>query len=301
MRPFPRIAAVTAMLFLAGSSQAQIGGGFGQRHAVGFHVRTGPYNSLTYVAGSYGFGFGPIYGPVPSWYYGWPGVPLVPNPFTVQPAVPPVVIQNIIQAPGVAAPVPERRAFVPPEFDAPAAKPAPKPAKPAARAVAPVLPPDPPKPPPALVGRADADRVAEAGRKAFTDGQYGRALELFRRAAEVTPNEPSAHYLIAQAEFALGKYREAVAAITAGMALRADWPDARLVARDLYWKKPELFDEHLKALRHAVAAFPDDAGLLFLLGHQLWFDGKRDEARPLFQKAAALGKGQTPAEAFLAK
>ena len=146
MRTLPRIAAAAVVLLAAGSSQAQIVGGFGHRHAAGFHVRTGPYTSLTYVAGAYGFGFGPIYGPVPSWYYGWPGVPFVPNPITVQPAVPPVVIQNIIQAPGVAAPVPERRAFVPPEFDPPAAKPAPKPAKPAARAVAPVLPPDPPKP-----------------------------------------------------------------------------------------------------------------------------------------------------------
>ena len=83
------------------------------------------------------------------------------------------------------------------------------------------------------------------------------------------------------------------------MAVRADWPEARFVSRDLYWKKPDLFDEHLKALRQAVAAFPDDAGLAFLLGHQLWFDGKPDEARPLFQKAGR-GKG-TPAEAFLAK
>src|SRR3954468_16155134 len=239
MRPFPPIAAAAALLLVAGSSQAQIVGGFGHRQSVGVHVRTGPYNSLIYVAGAYGFGFGPIYGPVPSWYYGWPGVAFAPNAILVQPSFPPVVVQNIIQAPGVVAPGPERQVFVPPEFDPPAAKPA-KPPKPAARAVVPVLPPDPPKPP-ALVGRAGADRVAEAGRKAFADGQYGRALELFRRAAEIMPNEPSNHYLIAQAEFALGKYREAGTAIATGMAVRPDWPEARFVSRDLYWKKPDLF------------------------------------------------------------
>jgi hypothetical protein len=50
-----------------------------------------------------------------------------------------------------------------------------------------------------------------------------------------------------------------------------------------------------------VDAFPDDANLVFLLGHQLWFDGKREEARNQFRKAAALAKGLTPAEAFLSK
>jgi tetratricopeptide (TPR) repeat protein len=124
------------------------------------------------------------------------------------------------------------------------------------------------------------------------------AAELFARAADLTPKEPSAHWLLAQADFALGKYREAVEAIAAGMALRADWSEARFNARDLYWKRPELFDDHLKALRDAVAMFPDDASLLFLLGHQLWFDGKHDEAAALILKARQLGKGSTPAEQF---
>jgi hypothetical protein len=110
MKPFPRLATTAAVaLLLAGTSHAQFVGGFGPRQAVGFQFRTGPYNSLTYVAGAYGYGFGPIYGPVPSWYYGWPGVPVVPNPIVVQPT-PPIVIQNIIQAGGL----PGRQVFVPP-------------------------------------------------------------------------------------------------------------------------------------------------------------------------------------------
>jgi hypothetical protein len=305
MRPFPRIAAIAAVLVVAGASHAQVVGGFGQRQAVGFQIRTGPYNSLTYVAGTYGFGFGPIYGPVPSWYYGWPGIPVVPHAYVVQPT-PPVIIQNIIQAPEAAGPPPGRQGFVPPEFDpAPAAKPAPKPAK---AAKVPVVPPPPPPPrveveqaPRKPLGRVDADRLAEAGRKAFTAGQYGRGLELFQRAAEITPNEASAHFLVSQAEFALGKYHEAVTAIVAGMAVRADWPDARFVVRDLYWKSPEVFDDHLRALRQAVDAFPDNPELLLLLGHQLWFDGKPDEARPLFRKAIALTKAESSAAKFLAK
>jgi tetratricopeptide (TPR) repeat protein len=207
-----------------------------------------------------------------------------------------VIVQNIIQTPPPVPlyPGPVREPFVPPEFDAP---------RPVVKAPPPPRPPvrvEIEAPPKRVLGRADADRLVESGRRAFADGQYGRALELFRKAADVTPNEPSAHYLVSQAYFALGKYREAVAAIAAGMALRADWSEARFSSRDLYWKKPALFDEQLAALRQAATAFPDDAALQFLLGHQLWFDGKPEEAGPFILKARALGK-ETPADAFVLK
>jgi hypothetical protein len=295
MRPSFRIAiTLAALLFLASEGDAQIRGGFGQRQTTVFQVRNGPFSSFTFASSGYSYGFGPIYGPVPSWYYGWPGYSIINNPYNVQP---PVVIQNIINAPPAVAAAPARPPVVPAEVEAP--KPVPKAGKPKAAPAPPplLILPEPPKAPNAL-GRADADRIAEAGRKAFADGQYGRALELFRRAAEITPNEPSAHYLVSQALFALGKYREAVAAIATGISTRADWSDARFASRDLYWKKPEVFDDHLKALRQAVAEFPQDATPIFLLGHQFWFDGKKEEAKALILKARQLGKDQTPAETF---
>ncbi|HEX3151885.1 MAG TPA: tetratricopeptide repeat protein [Gemmataceae bacterium] len=305
-----RVVLVVGVLCLAcDTANAQFVGGFGgPRQVTAFQVRNGPGSSFSYFSSGPAFPFRSIYGPIPTWYYGWPGIPIVNNPVVVQPS-PPVIVQNIIQQPGAAAPaqVAGPGAFVPPEFGAPAANapaakmPAAKPVKPAAKPVAAGLAPDPPKALAAPNGRADADRLVELGRKAFTDGQYGRALELFRKAADAAPEEASAQFLIAQAQFALGKYPQAVNAIAAGFKIRADWADARFVSRELYWKNPELYNDHLKALRQAVADFPNDATLTFLLGHQLWFDGQRDEARGLFQKAATLAKGQTPAESFLGK
>ncbi|MSR52065.1 MAG: hypothetical protein EXS09_02100 [Gemmataceae bacterium] len=275
-----------ALLLVADAAQAQFRGGYGysQRQNAFFQVRTGPYSSFTYSGSGYGYGFGSIYGPVPSWYYGYPGIPIVNNPIQVQP---PIIVNNIIQAPQAPAVVPPRPPVIPAEFGQ-VALPAPKPLPPVPKKLV-----EPAKP---MLGQPDADRVAEAGRKAFADGQYGRALELFQRVATITPNEPSVHFLISQAQFALGKYREAVSSIADGIALRVDWSDARFVARDLYWKKPAIFDDHLRPLIQAVEAFPDDAGLLFLLGHELWFDGKREEAKPLVLKARKLGK--SPAESF---
>jgi Anaphase-promoting complex, cyclosome, subunit 3 len=289
MRPSLRIAAaVTVALLSASAAPAQFIPAHRHRPAVVFQVRSGPFSSFTYAAT--GYGFWPYLGPPPGWYY---------SPIPYSP--PPVVIQNVIQVPSGNGGAQERPVF-PPEFDQPPPKNAPKapPAKvvPPPKPVERVAPPDPPKPAPRVAGRADADRLTEAGRKAFAEAQYGRALELFRKAADINANEPSIHYLISQAQFALGKYREAVASVAAGMNLRGDWSEARFNSRDLYWQKPEAFDDHLKALRQAVAAYPDDPGLTFLLGHQLWFDGKKDEARRLILKARELGKGQPPAAGF---
>jgi hypothetical protein len=292
MRPCLRIAAViAALLIFTSAGNAQFYGGFGYRQAYSFHFRTGPFNSFSWVGG-YRFGFAYAYPTYPLWY-SWPVVPVYANPWPVQQ---PIVIQNIIQA-GAAAPVAAARpAVIPAEFEAPAPKAipkAPKVAKPPQAVIVPDLP-----NPDRRLGQADADRLAESGSKAFGNGQYGRALELFRKAAAITPNEPSAHYLVSQTLFALGKYRESVAAIATGMKLRDDWSDARFKSRDLYFKKPDVFDDHLKSLRQAVVEFPQDAALLFLLGHQLWFDGKHNEARALILKAREIGKEQTPAEAF---
>ena len=52
------------------------------------------------------------------------------------------------------------------------------------------------------------------------------------------------------------------------------------------------------SMRFRWSADPDNPQLLFLLGVQLWFDGNRDEARPLFAKAARLATDPATAEAF---
>ncbi|HKB00988.1 MAG TPA: hypothetical protein VKD90_02160 [Gemmataceae bacterium] len=307
MRPSLRMAAAAAVFLLSESvGHGQFipaYGGFGHRQGVFLQVRNGPLSSFTFAASGFGYGVGPYYGLVPNWYYGPVGWGWAPRPYVVQP---PIVVQNVIQVPPANGNGDRPPAF-PAEFERVPQKNAPKaPAKlgPAPKRVEVEIAPDPPKAPPMpprALGRADADRLAEAGRKAFADGQYGRALELFRKAAETIPGEPSAYYLVSQAQFALGKYRESVTSIAAGMVLRANWSEARFNSRDLYWKNPESFDDHLKALRQAVAAYSNDPALTFLLGHQLWFDGKQDEARPLIQKARDIAKGQTPAEAFQLK
>jgi hypothetical protein len=92
-----------------------------------------------------------------------------------------------------------------------------------------------------------------------------------------------------------------VASIAAGIELRRDWPMSRFDPRLLYMGNAATFDFHLRNLRAALDASPDDPRLLFLLGVELWFDGKRDEAKPLLDKAARLTGDPAPISVFFGK
>jgi hypothetical protein len=164
-----------------------------------------------------------------------------------------------------------------PEPPLPAQTPAPGPARAA-------------KPPPDAQAEPNAASAREValGNEAFAAEEYGRAARHFRRAAELTPDDSQPFFLLAQAQFATGKYREAVASIHAGMRLREDWPKSGFRPADLYGPNVGDHAEHLRRLEEALARHPDDPVLLFLYAYELWFDGRQDEARPLFQKAAPL-------------
>ncbi len=173
---------------------------------------------------------------------------------------------------------------VPPPPPKPAPPPAPPPALP------PLPPPGPPPElpmPPAPLNDPDAEynRLIGLGRDAFANLEYGRATDRFRQAAVVAPNRPTPWLLLAQTLFAQGKYHDAVDAVNAGVALQPDWPNAHFQPLELYGPHPADYADQLRALRDALDRRPGDPDLLFLDAYALWFDGRKDEARPLFQKA----------------
>ncbi len=155
-----------------------------------------------------------------------------------------------------------------------------------------------PGPRPAATPRAEHERLVQLGKDAFAVHQYGRAAERFRQAI-VADNQASAHFLRAQAEFTLGKYFDAVDALNAGLKLDPNWPTAPFHPQALYGPDGDDFAEQLQRLQNALARHPDDAVLLFLYAYQLWFDGRRNEALPLFQRAAAVAADRTAIEKFL--
>jgi tetratricopeptide (TPR) repeat protein len=146
--------------------------------------------------------------------------------------------------------------------------------------------PELPRPPrPEAEPRAENARLVALGRAAFASLEYGRAAQRFRQATQEAPREPLAHFLLAQALVALGKYREAVDAIHAGMELRPDWPAAHFPPLELYGANVADWPAHLRRLEDTLKRHPDDPVLLFLYGYELWFDGRREEAEGLFRRA----------------
>jgi hypothetical protein len=217
-----------------------------------------------------------------------------------------VLPREVLEANGVKLPPRD----VPPEpRDAGTQKP-PEPVRPPQPPPKPVVPPPPPDlplklpqlpqpPDPVEDDRAEHARLVRLGREAFTAQENGRAADRFRQAIRLRPIEPTAHFLLAQALFALGKYPEAADAVRAGLALRADWPASAYRFREAYGADLGSFAEHLHRLEEAHDRFPDDANVLFLLGYVLWFDEKRAEARPLLRKALTLGGDRVTIGRFL--
>jgi cytochrome c-type biogenesis protein CcmH/NrfG len=109
-----------------------------------------------------------------------------------------------------------------------------------------------------------------------------------------------AHFLAAQANLALGKYKDAVNAIEQGMRRRPDWPKADFNPRkELYKGNEPDFVEHLERLQEAQMKSPDNPTYLFLYAYALWFDGRQAEAVPLFRRARAKTADTTYIDAFL--
>ena len=147
------------------------------------------------------------------------------------------------------------------------------------------LPPLPRPPLPEDNPIAESARLVGIGKAAFADQQYGLAAERFLQASKLAPNDAMTHFLHAEALLALGKYLDAVDAITAGLKVQPDWPLKRFQPLELYGQHVADYPEHLRRLEDTLTKHPNDAALLFLSAYQLWFDGRKDDARARFLRA----------------
>lgn len=191
------------------------------------------------------------------------------------------------------------------------AKPAPKPDKapPEKQKEAPKLPePKPPKveappqqnlPPPKNDPKEESERLLRLGREAFQGQFYGLAAFRFAQAVRTHPLDGSPYFLLSQAEFALGKYRDAVRAIEAGMKMQPRWQSMPFNRFDLYKNIEADLDSHIKRLETALAREPKNADFLFLLAHIYWFAGQRDQAVILFRQARMLAVDPAFIDRFL--
>jgi hypothetical protein len=148
--------------------------------------------------------------------------------------------------------------------------------------------PDLPVPRPGNPAAPAAEKLVALGKIAFGNREYARAERRFQQAVDESLKEALPYFYLGQAQFAVGKYREATASIHAGLRLRPTWPTSKFRSRELYGLNGEDFVAHLQTLQATLDLNPNEATLMFLAGYQLWFDGREDEARPHFRKAEML-------------
>ncbi len=158
-----------------------------------------------------------------------------------------------------------------------------------------VLPPPAENPDP----KDDLARLLRLGRDAYAQEGYGRAVQRFLQAADADPKNAEAQFLAGEAMFAIGKYREAVAAIQRGLLLNPRWPTQAFRPLELYGPNVADYAEHMFNLESALATQPNDPDLLFLTAYQLWFDGRKDEARHYFRDALRQGANAAAVQLFL--
>jgi hypothetical protein len=206
--------------------------------------------------------------------------------------------------------VPEKPRTPPPEIERRKPRPMPReapkeaPKKEEPRKEAPKPPPrktpELPRPPgPADDPREEYERLLERGQEAFKDLEYGRAAQRFRQAIRLMEKESLPRFLLAQALLAQGKYHEAYDAIVEGLRRKPDWPGAKFRPIELYGDAVGEYPEHLAALREALRRHPNDPVLLFLTAYQLWFDGRKEEARPLLRRALPRAADRDAIDRFL--
>jgi tetratricopeptide (TPR) repeat protein len=152
----------------------------------------------------------------------------------------------------------------------------------------------PPKePPPAPMN------LVSRGQQAFAAQEYARAERLFQQATRKETQTPLGYFLLAQAQFALAKYEEAMRSIDAGLQLQPDWPKSDFRPEALYGTHRADFQEQLDHLRQLVTRKPSDPALLFILAYELWFAGRQQEAKLFFQRARDITLDKTGIDLFL--
>jgi tetratricopeptide (TPR) repeat protein len=262
--------------------------------------------SAEYAAYGYGgFGFAPV-APYPFGrsvtiveVYSPPPVVVLPPPFALDDDLPPGLRKKAARAAPQPLAVVINNDDIPDHGRKEAKNPPPVPFPPPKQEA--VKPPPAPLPPPAPAGDPEAEyaRQVALGREAFAMGAYGRAAHRFRLAVDALPASGEGHFLLAQALLVLAKYDDAFDAITQGLKRRPDWPRSGFRPVGLFGDLVADYADEMDRLDALLEWHPNDPVLVFLRGYQLWFDGRQDEARAWFRRAAQLLPDPAPAERFL--
>ncbi|HBH54577.1 MAG TPA: hypothetical protein DDY91_22060 [Planctomycetaceae bacterium] len=160
--------------------------------------------------------------------------------------------------------------------------------------------------PPLFLKRSNAEQQLRAqrsqvqGDQLFQRADYLSAAGKYRQATQAAADLPGPRVRLGMALAGLGEFRGAARAFKMALQLNPRWPQEGPSLEELFGPDNDIAKNTV--LQRALAwtkADIRDPDRLFVMGVLLWFNEDLDAARKVFQTAAQLTEGASPAMAFL--
>jgi hypothetical protein len=116
----------------------------------------------------------------------------------------------------------------------------------------------------------------DSAREAFKQGDYNRALSLIDEAIKTTPNDADAHEFRGVTLFALGRYKDAAAALYTVLSAGPGWDWTTLIS---LYPNVETYTQQLRALEANRTQNPNDAAARFVLAYLYTCQGATEAAQ----------------------
>ncbi len=143
-----------------------------------------------------------------------------------------------------------------------------------------------------LAGDESHRAVVTKGNEAFAAGRYDDARGLYARAVMSDERDGYAKVLYAWANFALGNYEVAAAALRRGLLTTPDLVDYPLDLRTLY-PDLEILDRQRDDLKRFIAGNPGHREAQFVWGYLLYSTGEAGPAESVFNSLESADKNDT--------
>ena len=141
------------------------------------------------------------------------------------------------------------------------------------------------------------DKCVDLGDFYFRDGRFADAAAAYAHARTCAPGDASLHFVLADAVFATGDYH--FAAYLIGEAVRLDPAIANAETdKRLQYGDVKLFEQQMQTLMRYVQEKPYDVMALLVLGYNLKFSGKPQDAAKAFARVLEIDPASVAARRF---
>ncbi len=143
-----------------------------------------------------------------------------------------------------------------------------------------------------------ARRYLDLGDFYFRDGRFKEAADAYAKARALVPDDASIHFVLADAQFALGDYHFAAYLINEALQLDPSLAFANTDKRLLYGD-PAVFEKQIATLVRYLDEKPYDAMAHLVLGYNLKFSDQQKDAEKALRRVLEIDPGSIAAKPLL--